>query len=68
MSFAADLDEDAEGVVFGKFAAFAKRVDFMLTGRFDADRLIARQFDGDLLSGETVAPVHLPGTVSGMQL
>ena len=41
VSFAADLNQDAEGVVLGEFAAFAKRVDFILSGGFDADRLIA---------------------------
>ena len=57
VSFAADLNQDAEGVVLGEFAAFAKRVDFILSGGFDADGLIACQFDCDFLPSETVASV-----------
>ena len=43
--------------MLGEFAAFAKRVDFILSGRSDADRLIARQFNRDLLPRETVSGV-----------
>ena len=57
VSFAADLNENAQRVVFGEFGAFAKRVNFLLSGGFDADGLISCQFDGDLLPSENVACV-----------
>lgn len=57
VSFTGDLHEDAQGVVFGEFGAFAEGVDFILAGGFDADGLIACQFDGDFFPGETVAGV-----------